>query len=80
MPARYRLVLVDPREPEHLTPSELQVAALVAEGLSNREIGRRLSKSHNTVCKQVRGGMRKTGSANRTGLAVWYVAQKDQAD
>lgn len=56
------------------------MAALVAEGLSNREIGRRLSKSHNTVCKQVRGGMRKTGSANRTGLAVWYVAQKDQAD
>jgi DNA-binding CsgD family transcriptional regulator len=32
-----------------LTPQELQIAQLAAEGLSNREIGERLYLSHRTV-------------------------------
>ena len=41
-----------PRTPEvrdRLTPQELQIAQLAAEGLSNREIGHRLYLSHRTV-------------------------------
>jgi DNA-binding CsgD family transcriptional regulator len=34
---------------ERLTPQELQIALLAAEGLSNREIGQRLYLSHRTV-------------------------------
>jgi len=40
------------REPgvlEQLTPQELQVAQMAAEGLSNREIGQKLYLSHRTV-------------------------------
>ena len=32
-----------------LTPQELQIAQLAADGLSNREIGQRLYLSHRTV-------------------------------
>ncbi len=41
-----------PRTPEardRLTPQELQIAQLAAEGLSNREIGERLFLSHRTI-------------------------------
>jgi DNA-binding CsgD family transcriptional regulator len=41
-----------PRTPEardRLTPQELQIAELAAEGLSNREVGERLFLSHRTI-------------------------------
>src|SRR5258708_4750201 len=34
---------------DQLSPQEMQVAAMAAEGLSNREIGRKLYLSHRTV-------------------------------
>jgi ATP/maltotriose-dependent transcriptional regulator MalT len=45
-------VIVQRRTPERreeLTPQELQIALMAAEGLSNREIGQRLYLSHRTV-------------------------------
>jgi ATP/maltotriose-dependent transcriptional regulator MalT len=38
-----------PRVRDRLTPQELQIAQLAADGLSNREIGQRLYLSHRTV-------------------------------
>ncbi len=45
-------VIVERRTPqrrERLTPQELQIALMAADGLSNREIGQRLYLSHRTV-------------------------------
>lgn len=39
----------EPERREQLTPQELQIALLAAEGLSNREIGQKLYLSHRTV-------------------------------
>lgn len=38
-----------PERQEQLTPQELQIALMAAEGLTNREIGQRLYLSHRTV-------------------------------
>jgi DNA-binding CsgD family transcriptional regulator len=52
-----------------LTPSERQVAALVAEGLSNQEIGMRLFISVRTVEMHISHAYRKLGIRSRAGLA-----------
>jgi DNA-binding CsgD family transcriptional regulator len=39
----------EPGARDRLTPQELQIALMAAEGLSNREIGQRLYLSHRTV-------------------------------
>lgn len=58
------------RGPTALTPREGEVLAMVALGLSDREIARRLVLSPKTVEKHVGSAIRKTGSASRTGAAV----------
>jgi DNA-binding CsgD family transcriptional regulator len=55
-----------PELPAGLSPREAQILALVARGMSNREIGDRLSISEHTVANHVRAILRKTESANRT--------------
>jgi DNA-binding CsgD family transcriptional regulator/tetratricopeptide (TPR) repeat protein len=55
--------------PDGLSPRELDVLRLIAEGCSNREIGRLLSISQHTVANHVRAILSKTGSANRTEAA-----------
>ena len=59
------------REPEawaQLTPQELQIAQLAAEGLSNREIGERLYLSHRTVGGHLYRLFPKLGVTSRTQL------------
>ena len=46
---------------------------LLAEGLSNREIGNRLYISGNTAANHVRSILLKTGAANRTQAAMYAV-------
>ncbi|HVL06017.1 MAG TPA: AAA family ATPase [Acidimicrobiales bacterium] len=53
-----------------ITSREMDVLELVAQGLGNREIGERLYLSHRTIEKHVESLLQKTGTANRTQLAV----------
>lgn len=52
-----------------LSPREHQTAHLVAQGLSDKEIARRLNISVTTVRTHLEHTFRKTGACNRTGLA-----------
>jgi DNA-binding CsgD family transcriptional regulator len=52
--------------PDGLSPREVQILGLVAQGLSNRQVGSALSISEHTAANHVRSILRKTGCANRT--------------
>jgi len=60
-----------PRIPEardQLSPQELQIAQLAAEGLSNREIGQKLYLSHRTISSHLYRVFPKLGITSRTEL------------
>lgn len=65
--------LVVPPRPDELSDREVAVLRLLAEGLSNREIGRRLYISGNTAANHVRSILEKTGATNRTQAAMYAV-------
>ncbi|GAA2853497.1 LuxR family transcriptional regulator [Streptosporangium fragile] len=54
---------------EKLTPHELSIAQLAAEGLTNREIGQRLYLSHRTVGTHLHRIFPKLGVSSRADLA-----------
>ncbi len=54
-----------------LTDREVEVLRLLAQGLSNRDIGERLCISGNTAANHVRSILMKTGAANRTQAALY---------
>ena len=56
-----------------LTPREKDIADLVAEGMSNKEIGRELGIRHQTVRNILVNVFRKTATRKRTQLAVKLV-------
>ena len=57
--------------PDGLTDREVEVLRLLADGLSNRQIGQRLYISTNTAANHVRSILIKTGAANRTQAAMY---------
>jgi DNA-binding CsgD family transcriptional regulator len=59
-----------------LSPRELEVAGLVAEGLSNPAIARRLYLSRATVAHHVANILAKLGFAARAQIAAWVVQQR----
>jgi predicted ATPase/DNA-binding CsgD family transcriptional regulator len=60
-----------PASPAGLSARELEVAGLVAAGLSNKAIAARLHLSVRTVESHVRHVLAKVGLDNRTQLATW---------
>jgi DNA-binding CsgD family transcriptional regulator len=57
--------------PDGLSPREVQILGLVAQGLSNRQVGTTLSISEHTAANHVRSILHKTGCANRTEAASY---------
>lgn len=65
---------LDPKADEvPLTKREYQVLRHLAYGLSNREIGKSLNISIETVKEHVQNILRKLDAADRTEVAVWAV-------
>jgi DNA-binding NarL/FixJ family response regulator len=56
-----------------LSPRELEVARLLVEGLTNRQIADVLMVSAQTIASQVKSAMRKLDVTSRTALAVRVV-------
>ena len=78
-PVRHRPSDPGPRAPSAashssarlLTPRELEVLKLVAQGLSNRAIARDLVLSEHTVCRHVANILRKLNVSSRAAAAAW---------
>ena len=56
-----------------LTPRELDVLRLVAQGMSNPDIARRLVLSEHTVHRHLANILRKLGLSSRSAAAAWGV-------
>jgi len=56
-----------------LTPRELDVLRLVAQGMSNPDIARRLVLSEHTVHRHLANILRKLGLSSRAAAAAWGV-------
>jgi DNA-binding CsgD family transcriptional regulator len=66
---RHRGSMTEPWYP--LTARELEVARLIAQGLTNAEIGEELSVSPRTVSAHVEHILAKLGVSRRTEIAAW---------
>ena len=62
-----------------LSPREREVAALVAEGLTNRQIAERLFISERTVDGHLEHLREKLGVSSRAQVATWFVSQSQTA-
>jgi len=62
-----------------LTPRELEVAGLVARGLTNREIAAELVISGGTAKRHVENILTKLGMASRRELRLWQTQQEPAA-
>jgi DNA-binding CsgD family transcriptional regulator/tetratricopeptide (TPR) repeat protein len=60
---------------EPLTPRERQVAELVAQGMTNREIAARLYLSERTAQNHVQHILTKLDLSNRSQIAVWITSR-----
>jgi non-specific serine/threonine protein kinase len=59
-----------------LTRREREIAALIAEGLTNREIAQRLVIAERTAATHVQHILTKLGLPNRTRIAMWLADQR----
>ncbi len=59
-----------------LTRREQEIAGLVAQGLTNRQIAQQLVLSERTVDTHTSNIMRKLGLSSRSGVARWVTHQE----
>ena len=71
MPGILAVAASAPPELDGLTPREFEILALVGQGLTNAEIGRRLFLAEKTVRNNVTALLSKTGSVNRPALMAY---------
>jgi two-component system nitrate/nitrite response regulator NarL len=61
-----------------LTDRERQIMSLVSEGLSNKQIGRRLNIADGTIKVHLHHIFQKLEISNRTALAALAISQNDR--
>jgi predicted ATPase/DNA-binding SARP family transcriptional activator/DNA-binding CsgD family transcriptional regulator len=62
-------------QPHDLTPREKDVSALVARGLTNRQIAKKLMISEHTVATHIRRILKKLGFHSRSQISSWVTEQ-----
>lgn len=70
------LAVTEPPKAGPLSRRESEVAALIADGLSNRDIAERLFLSERTAQGHVQSILRKLGFNSRSQVAVWFIKQQ----
>lgn len=73
-----RISSARPAQPAGLTRREMQIATLVARGLTNKEIARELVVSHRTVDAHVDHILSKLGFRSRVQVASWISELKPE--
>ena len=68
-----------PDQLQHLTSRQLQIASLASQGLSNKEVGRRLKLSDGTVKLHLHRIYGRLGLRNRTELSIVVLSSGDRA-
>ena len=77
-PGRVAVAASDAAGAGLLAKREAEVARLVADGLSNKEIGARLFISEHTVDSHVRSILNKLGCNSRAQVAAWMASPAEQ--
>jgi DNA-binding CsgD family transcriptional regulator len=68
---------VPPADGSPLSPRELEVARLIAQGLTNKLIGQTLYISERTAENHVQHILAKLGLRNRSQIAAWAIGEQD---
>lgn len=74
------LAPLDRATPPTVTPRQLQVAALVAQGFSNRQIAEELVITERSAESHVERIRTRLGFRSRAQIAAWYVANNPSAE
>jgi DNA-binding CsgD family transcriptional regulator len=69
---RFSYTVLDEPDTVKLTPREKEVASLVVQGLTNRQIAARLGVTPHAVDAVLRSAFRRVGVRSRAALAAWF--------